>query len=165
MQTRNILTDVMELRTFQNFIQATSFCRSKTMSVNGRIQLQYSEKSHHIHTLCKLHQGTSTAETGSTYVYLDNLDRMLVSVPSVTLSLPQSLHAQGLRDRLWATRVQQQDPLSVPSSLHQKPTWNDYTTPEEHQEISSYISNPVKTTIRGRRIKTPQRFKDYAMQF
>ena len=26
--TRNILTDVMELRTFQNFIQATSFCRS-----------------------------------------------------------------------------------------------------------------------------------------
>ena len=37
--------------------------------------------------------------------------------------------------------------------------------PKEHQEVPSYISSPVKTTRRGRRIKTPQRFKDYAMQF
>ena len=43
---------------------------------------------------------------GSTYVYLDNLDWTLVSVPSVTLSLPQILHTQGLRDWLWTTRVQ-----------------------------------------------------------
>ena len=39
--------------------------------------------------------------------------------------------------------------------------------PEDHQEISGHIhiSSPVKTIRQRRRIKAPQRFKDYALQF